>query len=68
LNDAIQWGGNDVGTRSEHAEVLACPEHCPVCGLETTGEYVLTIDQNRVSTYRLAEPEDVVRLEAADQP
>jgi hypothetical protein len=66
LNDTILWGGNDVGIRSDHAEVLAYPEHCPVCGLETTGEYLLVVDRDRLSTYRLAGPEDVARLEVAD--
>jgi hypothetical protein len=41
------------------------PERCLVCAFDTPGEYVLTVDQDRLTAYRLARSEDVVRLEAA---
>jgi hypothetical protein len=68
LNDSVRWGGNDVGTRTELAEVLGYPEDCPVCGLAISGEYVLTIDHDKLTAYRLAEPEDIARIELAGEP
>ena len=65
LGDSIRWGGNDYGQRNEHAEILAYPERCLVCAFDTPGEYVLTVDQDRLTAYRLARSEDGVRLEAA---
>jgi hypothetical protein len=85
LGDAIGWGGNDVGVPAPGAiESLAFPEPCPICGLETqeeyalsgdpgqqVAEYVLTIQDGRITGYRQATAADVRRLEsgtAGDRP
>jgi hypothetical protein len=64
LGDVIMWGGNDVGAPVEgHLEVLAYPEACPTCGLDTDGEYVLSISDGRLTEARLANAADVAWLE-----
>jgi len=60
LGDQVRWGGNDVGRQQKRVEVLAYPEACPKCGLDIAGDYVLSIDHNVISGYRLAGPRETI--------
>ncbi len=64
MGDVVVWGGNDVGIPAiNEIEVIAYPEPCPVCGLDIEGEYVLTVENSVLTGYRIADAEDVARLE-----
>jgi hypothetical protein len=77
IGDLIQWGEHNEGAPAEGTvEILGYPEPCPVCGLEIDGEYaltgdpgqhmaeyVLTIQDGRITAYRQATAEDVKRIE-----
>ena len=79
LGDLIQWAEPNEGAPAEGtAEILGFPEWCPVCGLEIDGEYaltgdpgqhmaeyVLTIQDGRITGYRQATAADVKRIEQA---
>lgn len=66
LGDYIQWGGNDRGTPSDEIEFVAYPEDCPICGLLSVKDYVITIRKNQIVAYRLALPDDIPRLETLE--
>jgi hypothetical protein len=81
LGDTIRWSGGDtdVGKPDLGAvEILGYPEWCPVCGLDVEGdyaltgdpdqhmaEYVLTVQDGRITGYRQATAADVERTEWA---
>jgi hypothetical protein len=64
IGDLITWGDYSEGVPAAGTtEILGYPEWCPVCGLEIDGDYVLTIQDGRITGYRPAQAADVQRLE-----
>jgi hypothetical protein len=79
--DEIRWSGGktDVGKPAlGAAEILGYPGWCPVCGLDADGDYALTADPDqhmgeyvliiqdgRITSHRQATAADVKRIERA---
>jgi hypothetical protein len=64
VGSPIQWGSNDQGSRgSLHVEVLADAERCTVCGFVEERMYVVVIDYDIISGYRLAGEAELANLE-----
>ena len=67
VGDSIRWGGNDYGKPADDIDVIAYPDRCMVCGLDTPGHYVLRVIDGVISAYRMANVEEVASLEADNQ-
>lgn len=59
VGSPIEWGMNDEGERAGHVEVFGHPERCPVCGFVEDRMYVVVIDDDVITSYRLATQEDL---------